>query len=238
MQLTLVGSNLHLAETNGEGIFINGVTRSLPSGGVDLADTGTAANTTYYIYAYWTGSAVALEYDATGPDVDTTGGRVGIKIKNGNNSRSLVGMARTDGSAHWVDTPSKRFVISWFNRRPIAGGNAFANNRTTTSTSWAELSSSERIEFLTWGDSAVWMGFAGSISSNNADNFTWLHFKRYILQRPEHFACALAVPAGFMRRPQPRQSAQSTPGSGQGSHDRVTQGTVAIQVRTDPVLLR
>lgn len=168
VELTLSGSNLLLSAMDGEGLYINGVTRSMPSGGFTLSSTGTAANTTYYIYAYWTGSAIALEYSTTVPDVDSTAGRVGIRIKYGANTRTLVGMARTNGSAQWVDSPTQRFVISWFNRRPIGLVRTFADNRTFTSQTFVEVSSSERLEFLTWGDSAVQAGYGIPMASASA----------------------------------------------------------------------
>ena len=61
-------------------------------------------------------------------------------------------MARIITGPAWVDTATQRFVISWYNRRRIAGLNALSSNFTTSSTTNVEGMPSNRAEFLCWAD--------------------------------------------------------------------------------------
>lgn len=155
-RLTLSGGNLLLSRHNGRMLTINGVGCEIPGAGVLLAAPATT-NTTYNIYAYMDAGAMTLEASATAHATDAT---TGVEIKSGDATRTLVGMARTVSSA-WVDTAARRFVLSYFNRRNLDCLNVFAANRTTTSSSVVELSSSERAEFLAWADEAPLIGASG-----------------------------------------------------------------------------
>ena len=142
---------LTLSRYNGYRLVIDNVARAIQSAGATLANTGIA-NTTYYIYAYWNGSVVALEASATGYSVDS---RNGVKVKTGDVTRTLVGKARTNSSGQWVDSDTQRFVLSYFNRRTKSLRSASGGSEvSTTSTSYVILSASKRVEFLSWGDDA------------------------------------------------------------------------------------
>lgn len=151
-RLTKSGSNLLLSPYNGNRLVINGQGQTIPSSGVTLAPSALSTNTLYYIYAYMSGSTMVLEASATGHSTDSS---TGVEIKTGDATRTLVGMARTITGPAWADTAAQRFVLSYFNRRPIYGTNAFTANRTRSVTSFAELNSEIRNEFLCWADTAV-----------------------------------------------------------------------------------
>lgn len=146
------GGNLLLSREGGRYITINGINEVIPSGGVSLSPSGSTPGTTYNIYAYMTSGVMTLEYSTTGHTTDIT---TGLEIKNGDATRTLVGMARTVAGPAWVDTTTQRFVISWANRKNIALYNAFTANRTRASTSMDEINSEIRCEFLTWATEAV-----------------------------------------------------------------------------------
>ena len=153
----LSGGNLVLQRRNGRKLVINGYQEDVPSGGVSLAATGLTAGTTYYIYAYMSGSTMTLEASATSPATGTDG----ITIKTGDSSRTLVGMARPVSGPAWVDSATQRFVRSYFNRQAVVGRGSFTANRTTTSTSYVELNTEIRVEFLIWEDEGVLAAIIG-----------------------------------------------------------------------------
>ncbi|WP_445488573.1 hypothetical protein [Rhodopseudomonas sp. RCAM05734] len=156
------GANLLLKPLDGNTIVINGVLCSIPDAGVTLAPPATS-NTSYLIYAFMSFGTMTLEASTT---AHATQAGTGIEIKSGDATRSLVGQARTVSSA-WVDTDAQRFVISYFNRREIGGHSYFGANRSTTSTSYALVTSNDMLtEFLTWGDEAVDLKFSGEASNS------------------------------------------------------------------------
>lgn len=150
-RLTKSGSNLLLSRYNGSRIFINNGWFDIPSGGVTLSASGLSTNTLYYIYAYVNSGTLTLEASATAPAADSA---TGIQIKTGDATRSVVGMARTITGPAWQDTAAQRFVISYYNRLPIAAINVLSLNFTTTSTTDVDAMPSNRAEFLTWADQA------------------------------------------------------------------------------------
>lgn len=109
-------TQLLLMPFNGNKILINGEIRTIPSVGVALGTGGLSANTVYLVFAYWTGSAIALEVAslATGYVQSAT---FGVYTKNGDATRTLVGMCRTNGSTQFYDDGFDIGVLSWFNKR-------------------------------------------------------------------------------------------------------------------------
>ena len=87
-------------------MIIAGAAREIPTAGINLLlpNTSTVQN----IYAYWTGSAIALEYSTTNPQWENA---QGYWRKNGDSSRTYVGSARPDAMA----ATHERAVRSAFN---------------------------------------------------------------------------------------------------------------------------
>ncbi len=166
--LSLTGANLVLYPKNGNRIIINGVSCTIPAAGVSLAPPAVAS-TTYYIYAIATAGVVtSLEASATAHTPDATAGdNQGIEIKTGDATRSLVGMARTTAANAWVNSRAQRFVRSWFNDPKTEAGNALTAQVNSTTTSYIELNSSARAEFLSWLGEPVVVGSAGRMTNNS-----------------------------------------------------------------------
>lgn len=165
-RLTLSGGNLLLSRFNGQWLMINGAMQSIPSAGVTLAATGLTVGTLYYIYAYMNSGTMTLEASTTTHATDAT---LGIEIKSGDATRTLVGMARPITGPAWADSISQRFVRSWFNRKPEAMRKAFTAIRSTTSLSFTEINTEIRCEWLQWADEvpqAHIQGTAANVSSN------------------------------------------------------------------------
>lgn len=121
--------------------------------GITLADDGLAADTTYYIYCFINSSnAAELEASTT---VHIADPNRGVRRKTGDATRLLVGMARTNGSAEWTDSATQRFVRSWFSDPGVECSSALSSDVTTVSSSYSELSTSMRHEFLTWANERI-----------------------------------------------------------------------------------
>jgi hypothetical protein len=97
------------------------------------------------------GATMTLEASTTSHSADSNG----IETKSGDSTRSLVGMARTVTGPAWVDSSAQRFVRSWFNDAGFNQASSLGSDTTHALNSWAELSSSLRLEFLTWSNEAV-----------------------------------------------------------------------------------
>ncbi|WOF75307.1 hypothetical protein QMT40_002978 [Parvibaculaceae bacterium PLY_AMNH_Bact1] len=152
------GANLRLNPYNGNLLTIDGAAYTIPAAGVALAATGLTIDTDHYIYAYMNSSTMTLEASTTAHATDAT---TGVEIKTGDSTRTLVGLARPIAGPAWVDSETQRFVRSWFNRKASHCLNAFTTARSTTATSWSEVHTEIRCEFLAWSDEVV----AGNLNS-------------------------------------------------------------------------
>jgi hypothetical protein len=164
-RLTLSGGNLLLSRFNGRRVTINGIAELIPSAGVTLSASGLTPSTLYYIYAYMNSGTMTLEASATAPAVDAT---TGISIKTADATRTLVGMARPVTGPAWSDTIKQRFVRSWYNEDGVNLFSNFTANRATTSTSYVELNTEIRCEFLNWSGEIVQALATGSVISGAA----------------------------------------------------------------------
>lgn len=151
-RLAKSGANLVLSPYNGNGLTINGTAYAIPSAGVTLAPTALAVGTTYYIYAYMSGATMTLEASTTAHSADTA---TGVEIKTGDATRTLVGMARTITGPAWADSETQRFVISWFNRRPVRMKYTSGLDFPSSSGSTVQINTFQLLEFLCWGDMSI-----------------------------------------------------------------------------------
>lgn len=140
---------------------------TVPSAGVTKDTTGLSASTLYYVYAYDSSGTLTLELSTTAYSVDTV---TGLAIKTGDDTRLLVGLVRTNASTQFADSATQRFCLTWFNRHHRHATNTFSADRTTTSTSFVELNTEIRIEFLAWSDEAVYAGASGGLANNTLGN--------------------------------------------------------------------
>ena len=154
-QCRLVYTNattLTLVPYNGPNVQISGALLALPSGGVQITNSGLVANTLYYIYAFNSSGAVALVASTTAWVADTAAGNVGVAVMSGNNSRSLVGMVYTNATAQFQDAAGTRGVASWFNRRTRAL--YYAVSGVTINSATTSALSAAGINTLVWAEEA------------------------------------------------------------------------------------
>lgn len=173
-QMTLSGSSVLLARFGGRYLWIGNEAREIPIAGVLLDAAGLSSATVYYVYARWDGR-ISLEASTTAYETD---GLTGHLVKYKDRARRLVGMVRTNGSSAFVDSASQRFVRSWFNSPRKALFNAFSGSRSTTSTSYAELNSEIRCEFLVFSGEIVDVSVDGGSTNSGSTqvNYTSIGF--------------------------------------------------------------
>jgi hypothetical protein len=164
-RLTFGNSNaISFSPFNGNGIKINGTVYFL-STALNATTTNTfingvpgsslAANTTYYVYVFNNSGTLTIDFSTTGHATSTNSGtgNVGTEIKNGDDTRSLIGMVHTTAAALFADGLNQRFVLSWFNRQE-KDGNVSVGNANTSSTTTAVMTSA-KLEMLNWTNEAV-----------------------------------------------------------------------------------
>lgn len=169
---------IKFAPFGGDLIKINGAVFQIPSGGIagvantsvyvnGVAGQNLAASTFYYVYAFNNAGTLTADFSTTAHATSATAGNVGTEIKSGDDTRTLIGMVRTNASSQFVDSSTQRFVRSWFNNTSVNLLNTIGTP-TTTSTSLVEMNSSARIEALLWDgekfDASVGGSFYGSFS--------------------------------------------------------------------------
>ncbi|WP_060912043.1 hypothetical protein ACFLEY_22520 [Bradyrhizobium sp. YCK136] len=175
-QVKLVYSSatqLILTYGNGDLIKINGVWRRLPSGGVAISNAGLSASTVYYVYAYWTGSAVAVEFSTTARATSTAAGNEGVMSKSGDDSRSLVGMVYTNASGQFADQQNARHTRSWFNESGLLAAANSGTTVSTSSTSPIELDAGARCFVLMWTNEICSQTIQANSSHNTGGQATY-----------------------------------------------------------------
>lgn len=167
-RLVKSGANIVLQPYQGNQITINGATQRIPSAGVLLAPTGLTVGTLYYIYAAIVSGVMALEASTTGHSVDAA---TGVEIKTGDASRTLVGMVRPITGPAFQDTTNQRFVVSWFNQRPIALGAVLATTTGNNGTpgAYSLLTATLNLEYLLWLGNIPQGNFQGHLFNSVAN---------------------------------------------------------------------
>lgn len=159
---------LTLAQYGGGRLVINGVSQLIPAAGITAGTGGLAASTLYYAYAQMVGGAMVLNLSTTS---HVTGAN-GIEVKSGDPTQTLVGMIRTDASVHFVDSLTQRFCLNWFNRRGLGGAANVSSVTFTNTGAVAEITTSLRVEFLTWADEDARGSFDGCLNDNTGGQST------------------------------------------------------------------
>lgn len=169
-------ASLSYVPYNGAYLKINGTLYRIPATGVvGLAATNvfvegvssqnlaTASN--YNVYAFVNGGVITADFSGVGHSASTTANNVGIEVKTGDDSRSLIGKIRTptSGAVGFVDDAQHRFVRSWFNRFGQSFLGQYVTDHTTTATAaYLEVNTEIRCEFLVWSGEPVQAAATGA----------------------------------------------------------------------------
>jgi hypothetical protein len=176
-------SSLQFVPFNGNYIKINGILYSIPSGGITASNTGVyingvvgnlAVSTTYYVYVFNNAGTPTIDFSTTAKATSSTAGNVGVWIKSGDDTRSLVGMIRTNASAQFDDSTNIRHVLSWFNQQDKYSQIGIGNFATSSTT--AVQLGTATIEMLNWANQAIsmWIGGQGQTTGSYSSIGTWL----------------------------------------------------------------
>jgi hypothetical protein len=189
--LTYFGTtSIVFSPRNGSYIKINGVFYTIPSTGLSIANTGVEVNgtgssslansTCYDVYLKVVSVSGVLTltpsfYTDSGGGThmtDTTAGNVGVEVRNNggtpDSTRTLIGKVLTNGSGQFQGYSSAHVigVLSWFNR--VQKATIVAGNFTISNTApLAEISTSGRANFITWGEEACWGIADGNWTASN-----------------------------------------------------------------------
>lgn len=121
----------------------------IPSAGVDLANTGLTAATKYNIYAFDNAGTLTLEASTTAHAVDAD---TGVRIKNGDATRTLVGLAYMGAGTPGVFLAQGIGTLSWFNRRRTISGISFSTHSSLNNAAYTESATGFRVPFVNWSD--------------------------------------------------------------------------------------
>lgn len=147
----------------GLGRFVLGEAQATLDGEITIDNSGLLAATLYYAYVYDNAGTLTLEFSTTVYTQHTDG----TKIKTGDPTRALVGMIRTNGAAQFADTPTQRFVRSWFNAGVSQAETLDLTIRNVSGGAWLALSTVVA-EFIKWANDAV----EGSVSAEISNSGT------------------------------------------------------------------
>lgn len=128
----------------------------------------------YDVFAYWTGSAVALELSAawtndTTPS-DALARQDGVWTKSSDHSRRWVGMIYTTGTTTTEDSVTSRYVLSAQNRLPrrLQADITTDNWDQLSASSWELINANiNKVNFLSDGVSSVEAKFSCTIRAYN-----------------------------------------------------------------------
>jgi hypothetical protein len=167
-------TSVSLVPRNGNNVPNAGNILQLPAAGVSALNTGItlngvpssnlAASTTYLVAL---NASLQLEYWTlgTGYGPSSTAGNIGVQIITGHNDKTLVGMVATTAGGQFADANGSRFVLSWFNRQRKASKTTFTGNPSlSVAAAPAELDTSIRNSFLTWGENPTQFSNTGTVS--------------------------------------------------------------------------
>lgn len=136
-----------------------------------VAGAAIASGSNYDVYAYWTGSAIALELAVWGGDttIPSRARQDGVWVKDSDHSRRLVGCIRGSASGDTEDSLAKRFVWNLYNRlpRPMSVTES-ADSWTYTTDTWRAYNNSNtnRLQFLQGLNDTLVLAHAFGAGSN------------------------------------------------------------------------
>jgi len=150
-------------------VFVNG------TGGSNLA-----ANTTYYVYAFSNSGVVTADFrtDGNGHIMSDAAGNSGTEVRcstgtTRDNTRTLIGLIRTVGSALFSDTAAARLVRSWLNDNGKLTSNKYTVDQTGSNAAappTEELDTEIRNQIVLWAGESWFLNWTGTIACSTFDD--------------------------------------------------------------------
>lgn len=170
---------------NGSVIVIGGNYYTIPSAGVSaniqscsIDGTGGSAltsNTLYYAYVIQTANVLSLDFSTTGHSTSSNTQNLGIEIKTGDDTHSLVGMVYPyNGTIN--DGVAIISIASWFNRRTRhTTSNQFSYGAFSFTSPSEITTAAQRCWMLSWSDCDMQCGaqLAGTNNTNGGEVFLY-----------------------------------------------------------------
>src|SRR5262249_54121287 len=116
--------------------------------------------------------------------------------KSGDDTRSLIGMIRTNASSQFSNTGATTFVLSWFNRRRVTSRITGTTALAVTSATAIEFSSAFRAQFLSWAGDMPDLRFNGNAYVNAASSSIALEL-RYDTTSFNCYTSGVSFASGF-----------------------------------------
>lgn len=157
---------------NGNTIYINGKIEIIPAGillgagGIittysncyinRVAGQALAANTPYYVYAFMLNGVMTLNFSVANTPpiaIDPVEDANGVWVKGDDATSTLIGFLRTNAASKTLGNAQAQTIISYYNRLFYRLSASIAG--TTTSASYVELNSANRLEWVQWDDDLV-----------------------------------------------------------------------------------
>ena len=176
-------TQLQLQPTNGTWMKLNGVFRQIPAAGIFIGNTGVfvnktagqnlAASTLYQVYIFDNAGTLTADFWTVTNHAHAWSNTVGnegtevAQITPGptlDDTRSFIGLVYTNASAQFVDSPTQRFVRSWFNSPEIDLRSGLTANRAFNSGGWANINAELNIQFVNFSGELV-RAFASGMAS-------------------------------------------------------------------------
>lgn len=178
--LGLAASNaVGLFPRNGVQLWIEKRNRPIPLAGIvktNPATLGLAANAQYNVYAFWTGTAVDIEFGPFATPV--TDAFSGIQTKPGDVTRTYVGSVLTAVDNTFQDNPTQNLIGSMYNRR--------RKKLVTTSTIafpkadgiMSHVNTTSPLTAINMGDDSLGMWAIGSVQGSDGNSIAIMTFGR------------------------------------------------------------
>jgi hypothetical protein len=163
-------THIALMPIGGGAVKVAGTSLQIPGAGVTITNAGLGASAVLRGYLFNNAGAPALELSATASAIDTTAGNIGVRIKAGDNSRTLVGLFQTDGASHFQ---SGLLLRSYFNRGANFG--QASSTGSTVSATPVKIGSGFDVPFVCFADDlviAMNTGYSGL--NNNSETDAWM----------------------------------------------------------------
>lgn len=178
-------SGVHITPYNGNQMTVNGALRTIPtgvasvSGGVQATNFSscfvnkvaaqTLSNSTlYYVYLFWDGSALQIDFSTTGRAADSNG----IWVKSGDTSCTLIGLVWINGTKTIDGSANKQNAVSWLNKIRIPLSVTLSTSTFTNSVSYAEVDATKILEWVQFNDDTFAVS-ATFVLTNNGVQLTY-----------------------------------------------------------------
>jgi hypothetical protein len=168
-------STLKFIPLNGDRIKINGNIYAIPAAGITSSYTNVyvngvagqtlANNTVYFVYLFSNSGVLTFDFSTTSHVTSQTAGNVGVEIKNGDDTRSLIGVVcYASSSAPFYDQPQYRYLRSWFNRPHLA----FYSSANWSGGGGQWTATGEGVGFVAFVDDLIHASHSGTTQTNTA----------------------------------------------------------------------